>query len=231
MSRPKREYQKDFENIVYKLIPVDGTPIRHKDLMNKCVPEEMYYQTMQNALKHLEETGYIIKETVKSTKGAGTQYRRFTKFSWKGVPFPHDVKSFSEMLKQLNSRALSEQSEYYQAKYGTLNIYHAFDAIFTGIIFPALIEYADNPDKEQAEKRLNIVLKDAIVPLLIQTAKEGIVPALPKFKEQAQIALESMLDTGFIESDRQDLWNSALGEVQEREHKYCIYPRMKHLNP
>lgn len=205
-----------FISKVYDFIPENGAHRRHKELMEHFVKSgEMAYQSMQDALNRLLTNGSIVRERVESKRGAGTGYRRIIPYREDGVGKPYDVKSLSEILKNRNNQALSEEHKEQRAKKGLGNVYGAFIIILTTIVFPEMIEYARNTDKEQAKKRLMAVFQDRVSPMLMQIAEDGINPAMiGEFKEQTKIAFENLLDYGYLKIDK--MWQSAKNELQIR---------------
>lgn len=100
-GRPLKYINVDSTIKVLDLIPEDGTCIRFKELKKKCREHVITHRILLRDLKRLEDTGTVVKEAVKTERGAGTCYRRTVffhslppvlggfLFSWDDVPGEH----------------------------------------------------------------------------------------------------------------------------------------------
>ncbi len=159
------------------LIPEDGTPIRFKDLKVKCKDHKISYRVLLEELQRMEDRGMIIKEAVIAKRGAGTQYKRYENAPSEYSEDPIAVLSFtinrSRLFNDLIKRQGKDKDEQEMAASRNLNF--ALDLLKFSII-NELAEYVDAPDKEQAKKSLNSVLKDNIFPLIERMNEFVILP-------------------------------------------------------
>jgi hypothetical protein len=176
---------------VLSLIPEDGTPIRFKQLKEKCEANNISYRIMLKELKRLEDMGMILKEGVVAKRGekggAGTQYRlRELKYS---LPREDPVGALEASIRAskffVERMKFFGKTEYEQEMEAARNLNYALDMVKLSII-EALFYYdnsgvtrlhalrGETEQNEQQEKELESDLKDKIFPLIMRL-KELIV--------------------------------------------------------
>jgi hypothetical protein len=154
----------DFDRIVLSHIPKDMTHIQHKELMAHCVKSgEMVYQSMQDALGRLQTKGLIHKEklqAIKEKRKAGSYYRRIQP----SFGFYDEIP-----INGLNS--LFQEAGFTPSEEALKRLWDESHITVSIWLWDELRAYAINPDKEQAKRRLNLVLTDIIAPKLMELAE------------------------------------------------------------
>lgn len=170
-------------------IPDDGTCIRFNDLKNKCKKHGISHRILLKDLKRLQEAGTIIKEAVNTERGAGTCYKRIVIDNFSpNTP----LNTFSVMLKNLEIMLEAIQNKTtlqdvdVAKKIAIKEFYNLYVKIYMTIL-SELGQYALNPNRQEAEMRINSVLKDFIVPMIKQTVTISCHPLITN--EQARFAL------------------------------------------
>lgn len=181
-GRPLKYINVDSTIKVLDLIPEDGTCIRFKELKKRCREHGITHRILLRDLKRLEDTGTVVKEAVKTERGAGTCYRR-TVFLHLSPFIPGDIQTFTDFISVLKDHVESCKKESCAAK----AVHNALYVLFL-TVYDELVEYTRNPDKELAEKRLSSVLKDFILPMVMKTTELAALPGA--CSELAQVALD-----------------------------------------
>lgn len=200
---------------VAALIPEDGSCIRFKDLEAECKGNKIKYKAMLTALKRLEADGTIVKEAVKADRGAGTCYRR-TVFLHSSPTIPGDIQTFSDFISYLKSIVQPAENTDEQAKLAVQGVHNALYVLFLSI-YDELVEYTRNPNKKLAEKRLNSVLKDFILPLVMKTTELAALPGA--CSKQSQVALDCAHAESLKDWDK--IWKCA-ASLKDTEYDYCV---------
>lgn len=155
------------------LIPEDGTCIRFNELQDRCKQHGISYRILLKELERLEKAGTVVKEAVIAKRGAGTCYRRtvFPRMLDKTEPsfiFSDYISHAVEYVK-----SIQDEQELEKEASRLLNNLLADIAL---TIHDELIQHAQTDDKEQAEKHLNSVLADIVVPMIKETSRLSDLP-------------------------------------------------------
>ncbi len=204
---------------VLDLIPENGKAIRFKDIDAIRKEHEISYRELIKELKRLEDAGEIVKEAVKAERGAGTQYRR-TVFFHASPTLPGDIHTFSDFISDLKAYVESCNKESCAAK----AVHNALYILFLSV-YDELVEYIENPNKEQAGKRLNSVLKDFILPMVTKTTELAALPGA--CSEQAQVALDCAHANSLMDWDI--VWECAAA-IKDEDYDYdALRKKLKEL--
>jgi DNA-binding HxlR family transcriptional regulator len=189
-EKGKRKYK------VVDFIPEDGTSIRFKDLETKCKDHTISHRILLKDLERLQEAGIIVKDAVKTERGAGTQYRRRAAPQ---TPLPTAMYSLFEKAME-SAENIKDKGE--REKETMRAIYGLYVMINTSVL-AELVEYTLTYDEEKAEKRLDSALEDIIVPLIKEAVRHA--PRPVKYTKQAMSSLFNATKFGFEEWNR--VWN------------------------
>lgn len=226
LGRPsaKMSAARNFKRIVFDLIPENGDPIQHKDLMKQLVPAIMAKQTLQDALNSLIKNGILTKVEMDAQRGAGKGYKFTSAFKGRGFLIPHTAKTLSDILKQCSQELSGAQPTEMKVKRMLQDCFYVGFTIVAENIYNELLEYKQSSDRPKAEIRLDFILKNLVVPMFKELADNAILPEMAgEYKELTKIAFSNTLQHG----KDGDAWGEALAEEQIRSTKgdYCLLPR------
>lgn len=200
-GRPPEHLNIHHRICVVDIIPEDGKCIRFGELKKQCNKHGISYRILRQELKRLEEAGTIVKEAVKAERGAGTCYRR--NLSLHAPELPGFTRIFSDLLGQLKAAVEDVSTDEEKAVMASQGLLSAL-WVLQLTIYDELALYTTNPDREQAEKRLDSILSDFILPMIKRTTELARLPGACDTK--AALAMDKL----FVDNQKHwlDVWRS-----------------------
>lgn len=210
-GRPLKYVNIGAQKKVFDLIPEDGKCKRFMKLEEECKEHGISYRILRQELKRLEEAGTIVKEAVKAKRGAGTCYRRDVPFHAPGLS--QGLRSSSNMIAYLISSVDEMNTEEGKAAMASQGLFSVLWSLHF-ILHHELAIYTENPDKEDAEKRLDSILMDFIFPMIKRTIVLAVLPGACDIR--ASLAMEKII------VDNLDRWVDVWRSIEVPEGKLSI---------
>jgi hypothetical protein len=171
---------------------------KDRELVALFKEHPLTYRMLRQELMRLQEAGTVIKRKAKSRRGQGTCYRRTVSQypDLEAEPQEHqfDFGDIGIIVKQLGEI----QDEDQRAMETSKRIYLGYRKLILTMFKESLL-CNENPDKAQAEKRLDSVLTDYIMPL-----SAGLTELFPMLGKYGGKSLEVVEDITLEPIDKHD---------------------------